>query len=672
MPLGGRKKPTRSNPAQDRDTSLDNPSADAQQMDPTENSPAVDVPKEDVPEDTAMLEPSEPTMDAEERPAAHGDAQEQQKRDVLDADDPPAAQRVDSDASHAPDSLSNTPGATQATLPSSPVVIPATPTATTATTPPPATSLRSSRHAAPAERTAQGLPTQGRSVSSQPKATPTHTAPKKGGKITASFLDASREAMECLERRAELCADFLRRVDDAAADLRARTRDPTVHRMLNELATLVGKAGRSILAGQDTMQTGSLQVAAAPKAAATTYAQTARNAAATTYAQTARSAAAPPKGRAPALPSKPGMNKDRRVFVRLSENSPFRQMSPHEVRRRVESVLPNSCSLAEVQRTPTGVAIVPRVGQDFAAYAADIARALGANTAETADPWYHFYLPGVPQRLRGLATDGCSLALRDVGEEELREELVRAFGVGPKKFYRVPETQHRDSAPLVACFSKAELLLAPKEVTIFCMRVRVIDRTRRPRVGQCQRCWAFHREEHCTNRPRCGTCASTMHTSADHTPACGTESCQCPPRCANCNGPHPSAYPDCPLRPRRCRATGSIQRVGKDQISQIRTGMKARWNKVAARCPCRDGRRPSLEAQATQPQTSQPSQGVRSQPQQGMQGSRVPQTGNPYTPLETSDPTEITHPDRQGQAQVLLVNRDSAWADDSATQPQSW
>ena len=291
------------------------------------------------------------------------------------------------------------------------------------------------------------------------------------------------------------------------------------------------------------------------------------------------------------------------------------QVSPHEIAARVSPALPKGYRLATVQRVPTGLALVPAQGEDpkkLAAAGQKIASLCGSCTAETADHWRRFYLPNAPYRIRTLAANGNTTEPRDVIEPELQEELKNAFGASPKRFYwcRTRLLEDPDTRPLLVCFSQSDLARIPREISLFHKRVRVLESTRRPRVAQCQRCWAFHREEYCANRIRCGICASPQHHTDEHVsqaPSCGAapNDCRCPPKCVNCLGPHQANDPGCPVRPKVSRNTGVIQRPSRQQTGSIRSGMASTWQKAAAACP---GRKPLArnETMAAMPDTPTP------------------------------------------------------------------
>ena len=369
------------------------------------------------------------------------------------------------------------------------------PTNTTASAQPPATGTPASTPSASAHEPARdNCPSPAASANAPARDnSPRPSDPKNHGPLMAAFHATHRKAMDEQEKRLAHCTAFLQRVDEAVADLQARTQDPYINRMIQDIAAYAGQAGLAAAEGRVSVDPqhashGAMKPLARKhpmtKPPLMTYAQKARAGTAVTQ---------PAKAVQTSLPPRPGPKtiKDPRLFVRLSNDSPIRKMSPHEVLRKAQSALPEGCILSEAQRVPTGVALVPAKGQpDLAVHAETIARSLWATNAEAADPWYRFLLPGAPRRLRGIGADGQSLELRNVQEEEIRKELERAFGTNPRKFYwaQPREMDTEDSTPLVACFSKADLTHPPREISLFCMRIRVLDRTRRPKVSQCQRC----------------------------------------------------------------------------------------------------------------------------------------------------------------------------------------
>ena len=275
----------------------------------------------------------------------------------------------------------------------------------------------------------------------------------------------------------------------------------------------------------------------------------------------------PPTSAPQALPSVP-RKADRRLFVRLGEESPYRQMSPHEVAKKVLLSLPADTKITTVQRTATGLAIVPARPQDavtLVKHAEAVASTLGAATAEQASHWRTVAIYDCPRRLRTLAEDGKTMTTRDLQEVELAGELATVFNAPPKRLFWA-----RNGTTLVVSFLATELPTLPRDPYLFCTRVQLRELPRKQRSAQCTRCWAFHREEHCGRQQVCKVCTSREHT----THPTEKEACRCPPRCANCAGPHLSDSPACPLRPRYCKTTHLVQKPTAFQAKQLRLSKK--------------------------------------------------------------------------------------------------
>lgn len=63
---------------------------------------------------------------------------------------------------------------------------------------------------------------------------------------------------------------------------------------------------------------------------------------------------------------------------------------------------------------------------------------------------------------------------------------------------------------------------------------------------QCYKCYKVgHIAKYCEATPRCGHCGATAHESGEET--CPVKTTNAPPRCANCNGPHPAWSRACPV-----------------------------------------------------------------------------------------------------------------------------
>ena len=304
----------------------------------------------------------------------------------------------------------------------------------------------------------------------------------------------------------------------------------------------------------------------------------------------ARAASAPPPE---SLPKKPASKPDHRLFVRLPPADPVRAEHPQFIASRVMPLLPPGTDIKSIQKTQSGIAIVPRTAEDGKALhksAAAVASALGATSAEAADPWVKLLIPRVPYRLQKVTAAG--LSSNTVSCSELSTEVARAFNAFPQavQWGNVREGQaETDSRTALIAFRRSDLASIPSHITLFYTSLPVHLRRIAPRVTQCTRCWGFHRPEHCTRSARCKTCASRTHDFASHPTAAPSlcpagVNCCCPPRCTNCLGAHPADHPSCPVRPVHNKRSGIISRLTKEQVAASRRGaaqQRAGENKCA-------------------------------------------------------------------------------------------
>ena len=121
----------------------------------------------------------------------------------------------------------------------------------------------------------------------------------------------------------------------------------------------------------------------------------------TTYATIAKANTNPQRLSAP-LPKQPGAadhptpqqprptsNSDKRLFIRLSADSPFRALHPHVLKARARQALPATINITAVQNTASGLAISPTSAEDAdkLAKAGDaLINAFQATSAKQADP----------------------------------------------------------------------------------------------------------------------------------------------------------------------------------------------------------------------------------------------------------------------------------------------
>ena len=134
-------------------------------------------------------------------------------------------------------------------------------------------------------------------------------------------------------------------------------------------------------------------------------------------------------------------------------------------------------------------------------------------------------------------------------------------------------------------FRKADLPAPPERIRLFETSLPVRPQLSRPKITQCGRCFRYHRTETCSQSACCGVCASRLHTTPEHEhvqttkPLCGAlpSSCLCPPKCANCNGPHSAMDVACPARPKTLAKLGTISRLTRTQLRSLRQANGRIW-----------------------------------------------------------------------------------------------
>ncbi len=150
---------------------------------------------------------------------------------------------------------------------------------------------------------------------------------------------------------------------------------------------------------------------------------------------------------------------------------------------------------------------------------------------------------------------------------------------------------------------------------------------RKATIIQCERCHGFHSTRICIKAIRCSHCAATSHQTGDH-PAKQCQSNdphhQCPPRCANCLGPHPTTDIQCLLRPKQ--KNGVVTHPPREQTRDIRAEERLRAAAASGAClrikdsPTRPIRRFRLRSQP--PERNPPPPFNKEPPSQHIPGER--------------------------------------------------
>lgn len=275
---------------------------------------------------------------------------------------------------------------------------------------------------------------------------------------------------------------------------------------------------------------------------------------------------------------------DNRLFVRVSAGHPALHMSPYAVMLQINNHLKEKL-VREVQSIKTGFTICPvsktaqetlfvRMGEieTFLSYQ-------GQCKVEKPTSHIAYRISGVPRSYQGF--DGTSMTSTEITSELVSDALIHLTNVAPLNVLESRSQYDSKYSP-----SKSWVVLYPKGPTLskvlplFGVRVPVKILPQRLRTPQCGRCFGWHNERACARLPRCRLCASTQHLESGHTSCDPTKKHLCPPKCANCHGPHPADSLECLIRPRKDNTL-----PGKAQMSEIRqAAAAARLRLKAAHC----------------------------------------------------------------------------------------
>ncbi|KAI1006659.1 hypothetical protein K3495_g1555, partial [Podosphaera aphanis] len=274
----------------------------------------------------------------------------------------------------------------------------------------------------------------------------------------------------------------------------------------------------------------------------------------------------------PQVQAKAPTQVDERLFLRLSQDSNIRLLSPYPLLSLFRKLLgENAALLKEVQHVPSGLALRPSSEAASPKLESLLSEFIsqgkigGATGVEKAQNLVSYVITSVPRNYTTL-NEYNQLTIEPIGADLVQKELSDEKGVSPVAVFETRgsvESPHMHSARYIARFPLGTTI--PRKFQLFGVEVLAHQLSIKTNVVQCGRCYQWHNERICTRFQRCRLCGSTEHLEKDHQP-CSTQPHTCPPRCLHCHGPHPADAPECPLRPRR---NGS--RLTKEQISQIRS-----------------------------------------------------------------------------------------------------
>lgn len=161
-----------------------------------------------------------------------------------------------------------------------------------------------------------------------------------------------------------------------------------------------------------------------------------------------------------------------------------------------------------------------------------------------------YLLSGISRTYTGF--NGISLEPVEITAQLISEALNDLTHVTP---ISIIEPRGRDTSRNLS--NKDWVVLYPevstlsKSLSLFGVRVSARRLPKSTKVPLCGRCFAWHSERACTKSPRCRLYGSIQHTESGHT-SCDPDGIHsCPPRCANCHGPHTADSLECFIRPKK-------------------------------------------------------------------------------------------------------------------------
>ncbi|CCU75458.1 EKA-like protein [Blumeria hordei DH14] len=252
---------------------------------------------------------------------------------------------------------------------------------------------------------------------------------------------------------------------------------------------------------------------------------------------------------------------DKRLFLRLEKDHPWRKLSTSCVRTRLEYTFEYfGNQITSLHRVRTGFAMLAK-NDTIRQETLDCSSKL-ANQNVKLEPSSNFValqIPNVPVsivRVRGPMV---------VDDNVVSAKILNMTGVLPIQVR--PHGTCRPGAPYRnwhALFPRDD---APRAgFRLFDESGKATIHKPRRQIEQCKRCLGFHATRDCSRAPACWNCGSNMHSEAE---------CKALTRCRNCGGPHRSDSRDCKVRPRKSGP------VTKEQLARIRQIEQGEFAKVA-------------------------------------------------------------------------------------------
>ncbi|CCU78149.1 EKA-like protein [Blumeria hordei DH14] len=268
-----------------------------------------------------------------------------------------------------------------------------------------------------------------------------------------------------------------------------------------------------------------------------------------------------PKAKAQ-LKETPKAKFDKRLFLRLEKDYPWRKLSTSSVRTKLEYKFGYfNQEITSLHRGRTGFAMLAKK-DTLRQETLDGSLKLASENVklEASSDLVALQMPNVPVSLVTVCGP------RAVDARWVSAKILSTTGALPTQVR--PHGTCRPGAPYQNWHALFSRDCAPRAgFRIFYESGMATIHKPCHQIEQCKRCLGFHTTRGCSRAPACWNCGSNMHSEYK---------CKALTKCRNCGGPHRSDSRDCQVRPRKSGP------VTKEQLARIRHLEQGKFT-VAAR-----------------------------------------------------------------------------------------
>lgn len=217
---------------------------------------------------------------------------------------------------------------------------------------------------------------------------------------------------------------------------------------------------------------------------------------------------------------------------------------------------PNSKLVREIQITRTGFVICPISLDVFDTLKSQIENIenflskKGSCKIELPTNHVAYLISNVSQTYTGF--NGTMIEKIEITRQMVAEALLDTTNIQPANILETrcsSDFNYLTNENWIALFPEGSLI--PKNIPLFGVRAHAKFLPKKTKLPQCGRCFAWHNERSCARIPRCRLYSSTKLVENNHTICDPTRPHDCPPKCANCQGPHPVDSLECLICPRK-------------------------------------------------------------------------------------------------------------------------